>query len=427
MRLELGSFPVSDVVLASQTRWKDSVLEIDVDELRSLVLGDPRIARADFELARPGQSIRIWPVRDVVEPRVKVDGPGTVYPGICGRPIEMVGQGRTHRLSGIGVVEVSTVDWHDAGGDPLNLFLDMSGPWAEALPHHSRLLNLCLVVEPQPELSTHAKNQAVHTATLAVSDRLAATTVGLTPPSIEVFELKEVDPSLPRVVFIWGLHSPEGKSGSIHTFCTSIYGSTRLTPPWIMHPNEILDGAVTGPYRTAFATSWCNANNPLMLELYRRHGVDLAFAGCIMYRTEWTEQHQKDLTAYQAAKVARFLNAQGAVITWDAGGNEFMEAIRTARACERTGIKTVFITSEGEASGGAPTILEPLAEVDAIVSTGFVNLNHLEPLPAMKRVIGDPEIWLRHWGGAKAPTATNTETCPYVDHYGFNSLRCVAY
>ena len=255
MRLELGTFPVNDLVFGSQTRWSDGVLEIDADEILELVRSDPRIAQADLELARPGESVRIWPVRDVIEPRIKVEGPGIVYPGICGRRIETVGQGRTHRLEGIGIVEVSTVDWHDAGGDPLNLFIDMSGPWAEAIPHHSRLFNLCLVIEPESSLSTPAKNDAVHSAALAISDRLAATTIGLDPPQTEVFELKEVDPSLPKVVYIWGLHSPEGKSGSPITFCTSIYGFTRLTPPWALHPNEILDGALTGPYRTAFATS----------------------------------------------------------------------------------------------------------------------------------------------------------------------------
>ena len=37
---------------------------------------------------------------------------------------------------------------------------------------------------------------------------------------------------------------------------TGTYGMTRLTPPWLLHPNEILDGALSGPYRTMFATSW---------------------------------------------------------------------------------------------------------------------------------------------------------------------------
>ncbi|RMF93951.1 MAG: beta-aspartyl-peptidase, partial [Nitrospinota bacterium] len=157
MRLEMGTFPVQDLRFSTQTRWHEGTLEVDREELITLIRRDPRIVKAEIELARPGESVRIWPVRDVIEPRVKVEGPGMVYPGICGRPITTVGEGRTHRLSGIGVVEVSEVNWHDAGGDYVDLFLDMSGPWAELMPFSSRL-NLCVVVEPDPALGIEAQN-----------------------------------------------------------------------------------------------------------------------------------------------------------------------------------------------------------------------------------------------------------------------------
>ena len=57
-----------------------------------------------------------------------------------------------------------------------------------------------------------------------------------------------------------------------------------------------------------------------------------------------------------AAKLARQLGAQGALLTWDAGGNEFIEVVRTIQACEQLGIKTVFLTSEDDATDAAPTI-----------------------------------------------------------------------
>ena len=180
-------------------------------------------------------------------------------------------------------------------------------------------------------------------------------------------------------------HSPQAMSGSPTTWCTATYGLTHLTPPWLLHPNEVLDGAITGPYRTAFATSWTVMNNPALHELYRRHGVDLNFLGVIAFRTEWTTQHEKQLMANQAAKMARMLDAQGALVTWDAGGNEFIEVIRTVQACEQLGIKTVFMTGEDSSAGGVPTLLEPLPEADAIVSTGFIynDLTDLKSLPAV--------------------------------------------
>jgi sarcosine reductase len=429
MRLEMGTFPVEDIVFGPRTQWRDGVLEVNRDELLDASKNDHRIRQADIDLARPGESVRIWPVRDVVEPRIKVDGPGMVYPGICGRPITTVGEGRTHRLSGMGVVEVSEVPWHEAGGDHLFVFLDMSGPWADVIPLSS-LLNLCVVVEPDPLLGVDARNDAVHGAVLTVSDRLAEVTKGLEPPEREVFELGPVDPSLPKVVYIQCLHSPQAMSGSPTTFCTSTYGLTQLTPPWLFHPNEILDGAITGPYRTAFATSWTVANNPLLLEIYRRHGVDFNFLGVIATRTEWTTQHEKELTANQTAKLAKMLGAQGAVVTWDAGGNEFIEVIRTVQACEREGVKTVFLTSEDDPTGSAPTMLEPVPEANAIVTTGFfrADLLGIDPFPPVKKVIGNPQKISGPLRDHYVPT-TGPLPAPwrYDDHYGFNKLSSKAY
>src|SRR5262245_44379292 len=151
MRLEMGTFPVHDVAFGNETRYDAGRLVVDRDAVRAAVREDPRIARAELEIARPGESVRIWPVRDVIEPRIKVEGPGVCYPGICGRDIATVGAGRTHRLAGLGVVEVSSVNWHDAGGDFVETYVDMSGHYGDMYPYR-RLLNLCLVVEPDASL-----------------------------------------------------------------------------------------------------------------------------------------------------------------------------------------------------------------------------------------------------------------------------------
>lgn len=427
MRLEIGTFPVTEVTLGASTRWDDGLLEIEPEEILNSVLSDSHIPNASIELAKPGESVRIWPVRDVIEPRIKVRGPGTVYPGICGRSITTVGQGVTHRLSGVGVVEVSEVQQHEAGGDYTKLYIDMSGPWAELTPYGS-LFNVCLVVEPDPTLQIDTKNRAVHQASLTVSEHLAAATKSLVPPHREVFEMKSVSPSLPRVVYILCIHSPQAMSGSNSTFCTSIYGLTQLTPPWVIHPNEVLDGAISGPYRTAFATSWTMVNNPVLLEIYQRHGIDFKFIACIALRTEWTTQHEKDLMAQETAKLAWFLGAQGALVTWDAGGNEFMEVIRTVQACERLGIKTVFLTGEDTLADGISTLLEPVPEADAMVSTGFFRTEALglKNLFPVERVIGSVQKLEGPLRDKVVITGGELPPPPrYDDHYGFHRLTCV--
>ena len=384
MRLELGSFPVRSIAFGDATRWADGHLEVDRRPPSPRCGATHASSTVDSEIAAPGESVRIWPVRDVIEPRIKVEGAGRRYPGICGRDIATVGQGRTHRLAGMGVVEVSSVNWHDSGGDFVETYLDMAGPFAAMYPYH-RLQLLCVVVEPDPALSDESRNDAVAQGGPRRERPRGARHRGPDSARAEEFELTPCDPALPRVVYIWGVHSPQAMSGSLTAFCTATYGLTQLTPPWILHPNEILDGALSGPYRTAFAMSWTVANNPLFLDLYRRHGRDWNFLGVIVLRTEWTTQHEKHLIANQTAKTAKMLGAQGAVVTWDAGGNEFIEVVRTIQACERLGIKTVFLTSEDDATDGAPTMLEPLPEADAIVSTSFFKNRHAPAWPTPAR------------------------------------------
>ena len=94
MRLELGSFPVRSIAFGDATRWADGHLTVDKAAALAEVRRDPRIATVDLEIAAPGDSVRIWPVRDVIEPRIKVEGAGQCYPGICGRDIATVGQGK---------------------------------------------------------------------------------------------------------------------------------------------------------------------------------------------------------------------------------------------------------------------------------------------------------------------------------------------
>jgi glycine reductase complex component B subunit alpha and beta len=429
MRLALGTFPVHDVVFGSRTTWNDGVLTIDRGQLIDRIRRDNRILEADLELARPGESLRIVNVRDVLEPRVKVQGSGSVYPGICGRPIETVGTGVTHCLSGVTIVESANVVFYEGNDGWLDRFIDMSGPGASAAPWGS-LLNLCLILNVTNEISVEEQNHAAHGAALDLSDTLARVTAELTPPEKQVFELTPVDPTLPKVVYISCLRSPQHYSGSLTASWMSIYGLTRLTPPWLLHPNELLDGAISGPTSSHSATtSWAMVNNPIVLDLYADHGRRVNFAGCIAIRTRWSEQTEKELTALQAAKLAQLLGATGAIITYDAGGNDFIEVIHTVRACERIGIKTVLLTTETPPEAEGPPLLEPLPEAVAIVSTG-IGRPGLGPLAlaAPARVLGGSELMAtasKPW--ERIPSNSPLNFHRWHDHYGFGSESAFDY
>ncbi len=104
MPLELANYQTREVRFGDETRWRDGVLELDKDRLLEGIRDDPEITRADFEIARPGESVRITTLRDVVEPRIKVGGDAVAYAGILGRPVETAGQGHTNRLGGMALV-----------------------------------------------------------------------------------------------------------------------------------------------------------------------------------------------------------------------------------------------------------------------------------------------------------------------------------
>jgi hypothetical protein len=84
MRLELADFPVRDVRFSKETHYRNGVLEIDKQELIALILEDKKVLSVNLDMAFPGEQTRIVNIRDVLEPRIKVSGPGCVFPGILG-------------------------------------------------------------------------------------------------------------------------------------------------------------------------------------------------------------------------------------------------------------------------------------------------------------------------------------------------------
>lgn len=430
MRLELGTFPVTEVEFGDRTQWSDGSLTIDRKGLESAIREDRRITSAELEIVRPGESVRIASVRDVIEPRTKISGPGVVYPGIEGRPVTTVGEGVTHRITGLSVIEVAEVEFYHGNDAWLDTFIDMSGPGAIA--PYSKTPNVCVKIAVTPSLSIEDKNEACHRAALLVSDQIAEATRGLTPPEVQVYELAKQRPDLPRVVYIICLRSPQHYADSVYAHWTSVYGLSRQTTPWVLHPNELIDGAISG------RGSWELINNPIVEEMYALDGIEYSFAGVIAVRTRWSSQNEKDITSLQAAKTAMMLGATGAIITYDAGGNDFMETIRIVEACENSGIDTVFATGEESPDSGGPPLLEPLPAARAIVSLGqgggLPGGGSASPtetrsgLPAVDRVIGQAMIVKDSSQRQQmVPTGGPLPGPRWSDHYGFGQSSAFDY
>ena len=80
MKLEIGNIFIKDIQFASEARIEDGVVYVDKAALEKIVLEDENIKSVTFDIAKPGESVRITPVKDVIEPRVKVEGRGGIFP-----------------------------------------------------------------------------------------------------------------------------------------------------------------------------------------------------------------------------------------------------------------------------------------------------------------------------------------------------------
>src|SRR5699024_7470740 len=93
-----------------------------------------------------------------IEPRVKVEGPGGLFPGVLSK-VETVGTGRTHVLKGAAVVTTGKVVAFQEG------IVDMTGPGADYTPF-SQTNNIVLIIEPTEGLKQHEHEKALRLAGL---------------------------------------------------------------------------------------------------------------------------------------------------------------------------------------------------------------------------------------------------------------------
>lgn len=386
--LELADFRIKDLRFSEQTAYKNGVLAINKKELISIILKDRRIVSADLDVTFPEEKTRIIHVRDVVEPRVKVSGTGCVFPGVLG-PVETAGEGRTHKLSGLTVV--ASVDYQvtaPAGAEKERSgIIDMWGPGAQLTPFGSTI-NIVPIFKLAAGVTGLEAHATIQLAEFRVAQRLAETTRNESPDNVEVFDLFKVAPSLPRVVYIMGCKTGAAFPG----FGDAYYGLPMLeTLPLFIHPNELLDGALTPDARLGSAaqpTSWEYMNQPAVLGLYKSHGKEINFLGVIFQRTRFETEHGKQVTAAATSQLARLLESDGAIITRiSSSGNNFVDVMLTVQACERKGIKVVLL---GPELGGRDGLDSPLVfcvpEAISMVTTGSTEREIV--LPAPSKVIG---------------------------------------
>jgi glycine/sarcosine/betaine reductase component B subunit len=355
------------------------VLRVDEGRIQSLAEAEDALEGVDVDVVAAGESVRFTHVLDAVEPRIRPDG-RAAFP-TDGK----AGEGVTNRIHDAVVVSCLDFPGEERPLHEQEAIIDLAGPGAELAPFH-KWTNVVLTFRAREPAGHRAIDAAARRVTLATAEAVAEGTLEAEPVHVHTFDLGPADASLPRVAALIQL-SDLGQLYQLYLYGTPV-GEAGL--PRAVDPAEVMDGAVTaGEYH------WAAIRNPtlffqvnsLVRTLYREHGKRLRFAGVVLMRGYEQSAKAKQLAAEAAARAAVELQADGAVIATDAGGNSHTDTMLTCRACEQAGVRTaVIVSEETDLEATEPILTDWVPEADCIVSTG--NLEELVPEWRPERVFG---------------------------------------
>lgn len=386
MKLELGFIKINDVQFSNECAVKDGILYVNPEDVKAFIYDNDDvksyIKSINFDIAKPGESVRITPVKDVIEPRCKVEGPGGMFPGVVSK-VDTVGSGRTHVLKGAAIVTAGKIVGFQEG------IIDMSGEGAKYTPF-SKTLNLVMVAEPVEGTKQHDYERAVRFAGLRAATFVGALGKDVEPDEVKTFETygimegAKLFPELPRVGYIHMLQT----QGLLHD--TYVYGvDAKRIVATLLYPTETMDGAILSGNCVSACdknTTYHHLNNPVVAELFEQHGKTLNYV-CNIITNENVYLADKQRGSDWAAKLAKLLDLDAVIVSEEGFGNPDADLIMNCTKNEKQGIKTVLITDEyagcdGKSQGLADS--DPLA--DAVVTAGNANMEVV--LPPMDKVIG---------------------------------------
>jgi glycine reductase len=373
MRLEVGWVHVEDVRFGGRTGLDGHTLTIDRAELVALLEPDPAFAGVTVELAHPGEPCRIIRIIDVIEPRFRLEG--TNFPGALG-PMGLVGAGHTRALKNVIVAECNVLA--GSHGENPGEILDMDGPATRYSPL-AEMHVVAVIPHPAEGVDREDFRLAVRRAGLRAAVYLSQAAADEAPDETAVYELPPIalnpgPPGLPRVAHVFHIHSHQHIT---HLKETVFYGSNvRGFMPTVVHPNEILDGAYLSYY---YALTYYIQYHPIILELYRRHGRDLWFAGVVLVLAGVTNQDQERDFLLAAHLAKEGLAADAVICNKLAGGAGESQVSQIFTRCEELGMKAVAVVT-------GTRLVSP--NVDAIVTLGGRFGGDQIDLPPVERVLG---------------------------------------
>ena len=162
MRLEIQKVKIDSIVFGSKTNVCGSQLTINKEALIQQLKELPNIKDIKIDIAMPGEKKRIIPVKDVIQPRVKVEGNGKGFPGVTSG-IAQMGDGVAKTLAEVAVVTIGDIVGFQEG------IIDMWGEGAKWTPF-SKTKNIVVNITPVDGLNPHEHEETVRIAGLTVAE-----------------------------------------------------------------------------------------------------------------------------------------------------------------------------------------------------------------------------------------------------------------
>lgn len=382
MRLEQNLIYIKDVVAGDTNKVEDGVLTVDVEGLKQAVMEVGKIAKVEVDFAKPGDRTRIVPVKDVIEPRYRVDRLNG-FPGVTTK-YEPAGNGAVNILKGAAVITVGDIVGFQEG------VIDMWGEGAKWTPF-SKTFNIVVDVTPIEGLHPHEHERVVRLAGLTASTFVGQAAKDAAIDETKVYEIGTAAeeaakyPELPKVAYVEMTIS----QGLLHDGYLYGVDLKEIIPTWV-HPNEELDNAIISGNCVAACdkiTTYQHQNNSMIEDLYAQHGKTINYIGNVM-SPELTTLDGKFRNCDYTAKLCDQLGAQGVVISEEGYGNPDSDLVMICKRLENRGIKTALITDECSGwDGTSQPLTDTAKEAVAVCSSG--NVSFVVEMEPADKVIGN--------------------------------------
>ena len=383
--LKIYNYNVRLIQFGNEDSFCNGVLTINKEKALEVVSKVPGIVEPDLHIVKPGDMVRLCPVKEAIEPRARRDG-RALFPGVTGQ-LSPCGSGDINALKQCSILVVGKY-W---GGFQDGL-IDMGGQGAK-YTYFSQLNNLVLVADSddiEEQNEQQKRNTALRNAGMKLAEHVGSIVSGLEADGVDVYTFTppgigiDNEATLPRAVLVMQLQTQMETPG----YNALVYGwDGNLMLPMFVNPLSVLDGAIISGSFMPSSSKWSTydiQNAPIIREMLNQNGKTINFLGVIITNLN-VSLEQKVRAATICGQLACDLGADCAIVAEEGYGNPDADFMLCLTELERRGIKTVGLTNECTGRDGRSQPLMSLDILaDAIVSCGNVSeLVELPPLPVI--------------------------------------------